>query len=52
MGEQGQGGDSGQAKDLSETERAELERLCNENTILRIEGDFAKVVAWFAKEQP
>jgi transposase len=47
------GGDSGQDKDLSETERAELERLRQENTILRMERDFAKkVAAWFAKEQP
>ena len=38
---------------MSETERAELERLRKENTILRMERDFAKkVAAWFAKEQP
>jgi transposase len=29
-------------KDLSETERAEVERLRTENTILRMERDFAK----------
>jgi transposase len=46
-------GDSGQDKDLSETDRAELERLRKENKILRMERDFAKkVAAWFAKEQP
>ncbi|MDQ2789219.1 MAG: transposase [Actinomycetota bacterium] len=40
-------------KDLSETERTELERLRKENAILRMERDFAKKVAtWFAKEQP
>lgn len=47
--------DSGreQAKDVSETERAELERLRQENAVLRMERDFAKKVAtWFAKEQP
>jgi len=47
--------DSGQApyRDLSETERAELERLRKENATLRMERDFAKkVAAWFAKEQP
>ncbi len=39
--------------DLSEPERAELERLRKENTVLRMERDFAKKVAtWFAKEQP
>ena len=39
--------------DLSEPERAELERLCKENTVLRMERDFAKkVAAWFAEEQP
>ena len=38
---------------LSESERAELERLRKENAILRMERDFAKkVAAWFAKEQP
>ena len=42
-----------QDEDLSETERTELERLRKENTILRMERDFAKKVAtWFAKEQP
>ena len=42
-----------QDQDLSETERAELERLRKENTVLRMERDFAKKVAtWFAKEQP
>jgi transposase len=47
------GGDPGQDKDLSETERAELDRLRKENVILRMERDFAKkVVAWFAKQQP
>lgn len=45
--------ESGQGKDLSETERAELERLRKENATLRMERDFAKkVAAWFAKEQP
>jgi transposase len=40
-------------KDLSENERAELERLRKENAVLRMERDFAKkVAAWFAKEQP
>jgi transposase len=40
-------------KELSETERAELERLRKENVTLRMERDFAKkVVAWFAKQQP
>ena len=47
------GSDSGRDKELSETERAELERLRKENTVLRMERDFAKkVAAWFAKEQP
>jgi transposase len=47
--------DSGRVpeKDLSESERAELERLRKENAVLRMERDFAKnVAAWFAKEQP
>jgi len=45
--------ESGQGKDLPETERAELERLRKENATLRMERDFAKkVAAWFAKEQP
>ena len=40
-------------KDLSEPERAELERLRKENATLRMERDFAKkVAALFAKEQP
>jgi transposase len=39
--------------DLSEPERAELQRLRKENAVLRMERDFAKKVAtWFAKEQP
>lgn len=47
------GGDPGQDKELSETERAELKRLRKENTVLRMERDFAKkVAAWFVKEQP
>jgi transposase len=47
------GGDSGQDKELSETEREELERLRKENTTLRMERDFAKkVAAWFVKQQP
>ncbi|MGH3697734.1 MAG: transposase [Pseudonocardiaceae bacterium] len=47
------GGDPGQDKELSGTERAELNRLRKENTTLRMERDFAKKVAtWFAKEQP
>jgi transposase len=38
---------------LSESERAELERLRAENATLRMERDFAKKVAtWFAKDQP
>ena len=42
-----------QDKELSENERAELERLREENATLRMERDFAKkVAAWFAKEQP
>jgi hypothetical protein len=45
--------DSAQDKDLSDTERTELERLRKENSVLRMERDFAKKVAtWFAKEQP
>jgi transposase len=47
--------DEGQAgqRDLSEPERAELQRLRKENATLRMERDFAKkVAAWFAKEQP
>jgi transposase-like protein len=47
--------DSGrvQDKDLSETERAELERLRKDIAVLRMERDFTKkVAAWFAKEQP
>ena len=53
MGEQSQRGDSGKDKELSETERAELERLRKENAVLRMECDLAKkVAAWFAKEQP
>jgi transposase len=45
--------ESGQDKDLSETERTELERLRKENAVLKMERDFAKkVAAWFAKEQP
>ena len=46
-------GDSGQGKELTETERAELDRLRKESAVLRMEHDFAKkVAAWFAKEQP
>jgi transposase len=46
-------GETGSGKELSETERAELERLRKENTTLRMERDFAKkVAAWFAKQQP
>lgn len=42
-----------QDKDLSESERAELERLRKEIVVARMERDFAKkVAAWFAKEQP
>ncbi|MGH3827730.1 MAG: transposase [Pseudonocardiaceae bacterium] len=47
--------DNGQVQDndLTETERAELERLRKDNAVLRMERDFAKkVAAWFAKEQP
>ncbi|WP_239310297.1 MULTISPECIES: hypothetical protein [unclassified Frankia] len=40
-------------RELSESERAELELLRKENAVLRMERDFAKkVAAWFAKEQP
>jgi transposase len=39
------GNDRAQDKDLSETERAELERLREENAVLRMERDFAKKVA-------
>lgn len=47
------GGGSGQDAVLSETERAELERLRKENAVLRMGCAFAKkVAAWFAKEQP
>jgi transposase len=47
------GNDRAQDTDLSETERTELDRLRKENSILRMERDFAKKVAtWFAKEQP
>ena len=46
-------GETGPDKELSETERAELERLRKENATLRMERDFAKkVAAWFAKHQP
>ena len=46
-------GETGPDKELSETERAELERLRKENATLRMERDFAKkVAAWFAKQQP
>ena len=39
--------------ELSEDERAELDRLRAENAQLRMERDFAKKVAtWFAKDQP
>ncbi len=45
--------DNESGQDLSDTERAELERLRKENAVLRMERDFAKkVAAWFAKEQP
>jgi transposase len=44
---------SNKGEDLSETERAEWERLRQENAVLRRERDFAKkVAAWFATEQP
>lgn len=37
---------------LNEDERAELERLREENRRLRMEAEFAKkVAAWFAKDQ-
>lgn len=40
------------ARSLSEDERAELERLREENKRLRMEAEFAKKVAtWFAKDQ-
>ena len=46
-------GETGPDKELSETERAELERPRKENATLRMERDFAKkVAAWFAKQQP
>jgi transposase len=38
------GDDSDRDKELSETERAELERLRKENAVLRMERDFAKKV--------
>lgn len=39
--------------ELTENERAELDRLRAENATLRMERDFAKKVAtWFAKDQP
>ena len=41
-----------QDKPLTETERAELERLRAENRKLRMEVEFGKkVAAWFAKDQ-
>lgn len=41
------------ATELTDNERAELERLRGEVARLRLERDFAKKVAtWFAKEQP
>jgi transposase len=52
VGEEGKG-IRGPEQGLSETERAELERLRRETATLRMERDFAKkVAAWFAKEQP
>ena len=46
-------GETGPGKELSETERAELERLRKEITIVRMERDVAKkVAAWFVKQQP
>lgn len=40
------------AGELNEDERAELERLREENKRLRMEAEFAKKVAtWFAKDQ-
>ena len=45
VGEQTKGGDPGQDKELSETERAELERLRKENVVLRMGCDFAKKAA-------
>jgi len=45
-------GDEGPERVLSEDERAELERLREENKRLRMEAEFAKKVAtWFAKDQ-
>lgn len=38
------GGDSDRDEELSETERADLERLSKENAVLRMERDFAKKV--------
>lgn len=39
-------------RDLSEPERAELERLRKENAVLRMERDFAKkVAAWVCPER-
>ena len=53
MGEESKRFRAGTEKDLSESERAEFERLRKENAVLRMERDFAKkVAAWFAKEQP
>jgi transposase len=46
-------GETGPDKELSETERAELDRLRKENVTLRMERDFAKkLAAWFVKQQP
>ena len=45
MGEQSQDNDSGHDKELSQTERAELERLRKENAVLKMERDLAKKVA-------
>jgi transposase len=43
---------SGESARLSESERAELERLREENKELRMQAEFAKkVAAWFAKDQ-
>jgi transposase len=53
MGEESESSGRIPDKDLSETERAELERLRKDIAVLRMERDFAKkVAAWFAKEQP
>ncbi|MCX4091073.1 transposase [Nocardia sp. alder85J] len=46
------GGDESAGQDLTDSERAELERLRAENAELKMQVAFAKKVAtWFAKDQ-